>query len=93
MSPTLKRFLAFAYQRYYPAGGWDDFVGSFDSVEDAEACVAERLRQSDAQVEEPMGHVVDTAGDDGAVVVMLLHWNQHDGPIIVTRFKAKELGG
>ena len=33
--PTkLKRFLVFMYSCYYPAGGWNDFQGSFDSKEE-----------------------------------------------------------
>jgi hypothetical protein len=33
----MKRYMLFAGDDYYPAGGWDDFIGSFDSVEDAMA--------------------------------------------------------
>lgn len=31
----LKRFLLFAGSNYYPAGGWQDFRGDFDTVEEA----------------------------------------------------------
>jgi len=31
----LKRFLLFAGDNYYPRGGWDDFRGSYDSLEEA----------------------------------------------------------
>lgn len=31
----LKRFILFAGDDYYPAGGWHDCIGSADSVEDA----------------------------------------------------------
>lgn len=31
----MKRFLLFASSFYYPNGGWDDFIGSFDTVEGA----------------------------------------------------------
>lgn len=31
----MKRYLLFAGAIYYPAGGWDDFKGSFDTVLDA----------------------------------------------------------
>lgn len=33
----LKRYLVFDYGDYYPGGGWNDFVGSFDSLEEARA--------------------------------------------------------
>lgn len=32
-----KRYLVFAGDAYYPCGGWDDFVGRTDSLEDARA--------------------------------------------------------
>jgi len=35
MSEPLKRYLVFAYDNYYPAGGWGDFMGSFDTIEEA----------------------------------------------------------
>lgn len=31
----MKRFLVFAFDQYYPCGGWGDFGGSYDSVEAA----------------------------------------------------------
>ena len=30
-----KRYLIFAGADYYPAGGWGDFVGDFDTLEEA----------------------------------------------------------
>lgn len=30
----LKRFLVFGGSRYYPSGGWEDFKGSFDTLEE-----------------------------------------------------------
>lgn len=31
----LKRFLVFDYSDYYPGGGWNDFEGTFDTIEEA----------------------------------------------------------
>ena len=31
----IRRYLLFAGDRYYPAGGWNDFVDSFDTKEEA----------------------------------------------------------
>lgn len=31
----MKQFLLFAGPRYYPGGGWQDFVDSFDTLEEA----------------------------------------------------------
>lgn len=33
----MKRFLVFAGSEYYPCGGWEDFVGDYDTVEEAMA--------------------------------------------------------
>ena len=46
----MKRFLRFEGYDYYPSGGWGDFVGDYDTLEEA------RERPS------PWGwfHVVDT---------------------------------
>jgi hypothetical protein len=39
-----RRFLMFATDSFYPAGGWGDFVGAFDALQDAQA---EAKRHSD----------------------------------------------
>ena len=31
----MKRYLGFSGECYYPAGGWDDFKGAFDTLEEA----------------------------------------------------------
>ena len=36
-SAPLKRFLVFDYLEYYPSGGWCDFEGSYDTIEEARA--------------------------------------------------------
>jgi hypothetical protein len=37
----LKRYLLFCGDDYYPAGGWDDFVGSFDTKDEADDAAAQ----------------------------------------------------
>lgn len=32
----MKRYAMFAYDVYYPSGGWGDFKGSYDTIEEAE---------------------------------------------------------
>ncbi len=32
----MKRYLVFTGSKYYPSGGWDDFRGTFDTVEEAQ---------------------------------------------------------
>lgn len=31
----MKRFLVFAFDVYYPSGGWHDFVSAHDTIEEA----------------------------------------------------------
>lgn len=31
------KYLVFAYDNYYPSGGWNDFRGVFDTLEEAQA--------------------------------------------------------
>jgi hypothetical protein len=49
----VKRYLLFYGDNYYPSGGWDDFKGDFDSVDEAKVAF-EKQR-------EDWGHVVDVA--------------------------------
>ena len=35
----MKRYMLFHGDRYYPLGGWDDFVGSYDSIDDAKSAL------------------------------------------------------
>ncbi len=51
----MKRFLLFAGSIYYPAGGWDDFRGDFDTAEKAQS--AGQVSFGD---EYEWWHVVDT---------------------------------
>ena len=46
----MKRYLLFMYYDYYPSGGWNDFAGDYDTVE--EALKVERNRDN--------WHIVDT---------------------------------
>lgn len=43
------RYYAFAWSNYYPCGGWNDFVGAFDTEADAWAA-AKATRQGNYQV-------------------------------------------
>ncbi len=31
----MKRYILFGYDGYYPRGGWNDFIASFDTVAEA----------------------------------------------------------
>lgn len=36
----MKKYLLFAGDYYYPAGGFNDFIGSFDSIDEAKQAYA-----------------------------------------------------
>lgn len=74
----MKRFLLFAGDTYYPIGGWDDHVESFDNIEEAVARASEMLASTDApktsrwwNYNHDWAHVVDL--EAGAVV-----WTEKD---------------
>ncbi len=46
----MKRYALFAGDQYYPSGGWDDFIGTYDSVEDALEAEAKRTRHDWYQI-------------------------------------------
>lgn len=66
----MKKFLLFAGAHYYPSGGWGDFRGAFDTVEDAVHATLpnETLTGLDyaLQFRPDWWHVVDTT--TGAIV-------------------------
>ena len=37
MEVKLKRYMLFRFSTYYPSGGWNDFVASFDTLDEAVA--------------------------------------------------------
>ena len=44
----MKKFMLFGYDAYYPSGGWGDFMGDFDNVEDARAHIdKQKCRRDD----------------------------------------------
>lgn len=53
----LKRYLVFAGETYYAAGGWNDFAGSFDTVGDAANHAIEYVER----IRFDWWHVVDSA--------------------------------
>jgi hypothetical protein len=40
----MKRYLVFAGDDYYPCGGWDDFVGSWETIEEVREAMNGRLK-------------------------------------------------
>ena len=46
MGEKVKRFVLFAYETYYPGGGWGDFVRSFDTEAEAREYLANDPRDA-----------------------------------------------
>lgn len=61
----MKRYLLFVGEPFYPRGGWHDFRGDFDSVDDGVATGRE-LKDSPDFIAGRWWHVVDT--DTGKIV-------------------------
>lgn len=48
MTNRLRRYALFAFEQYYPGGGWEDFKGSFDTLDEArEAMTRPEIRDKD----------------------------------------------
>lgn len=54
----MKRFLLFAFDAYYPSGGWSDFQGSFDTQQKAVNKVIEMRRDIYQIVDAQTGQIV-----------------------------------
>ncbi len=52
----MKRFLLFSGPQYYPGGGWDDFIDSFDSLEEAQQYIADKCSEWGQ-----WSHIIDTS--------------------------------
>ncbi len=50
----MKRYLVFAFDFYYPIGGWDDFKKDFDTTTEALDYISANLKEYDDQ------QIVDT---------------------------------
>lgn len=55
----MKRYLVFAGSRYYPAGGWGDFISDFDSMQEAMAFIEPKY-SPDYESEYDWYHIVDS---------------------------------
>ena len=42
----MKKYILFLGDQYYPAGGWNDFSGSFDDLEAAKSYAEERREEN-----------------------------------------------
>ena len=62
----MKRFLLFSGDHYYPSGGWKDFCGDYDSVEEATQYLKSQCFK-DYYMSNSWYHIVDTQASVGGV--------------------------
>jgi hypothetical protein len=48
----MKRYLLFGHDTYYPGGGWCDYLGTYDTIEEVMAYLARNRHEN--------WHIVDT---------------------------------
>ena len=41
----MKRYLVFMGRHYYPGGGMDDFVGSFNTIKECRKAITEKMKE------------------------------------------------
>lgn len=71
----MKRYLLFSGEDYYPIGGWKDFIGDFDSAEEAKSS----LPVPGKMVCPDWFHIVDTY----TKTIVAIGELKQDGPIAV----------
>lgn len=48
----MKRYWLFQYDNYYPSGGFNDFIGSYGTIEECKSAIQENWRV--------LGHIFDS---------------------------------
>lgn len=71
----MKRYLLFIYPHYYPAGGWNDLVASFNDIMEAQKAAAEYSKD----VFYPRGHIVNT---ERMEIVCSFDMDEDNAPLI-----------
>lgn len=56
----MKRFIAFYGAVYYPSGGMNDFVGDFDTLEEAKISIEKEFNEKTHGNKYEWGHVWDS---------------------------------
>jgi hypothetical protein len=54
----LKKYLVFAYDNYYPGGGWNDLLFSYDNFDEAKEALKVNLLDNHEIVDSTTGEVV-----------------------------------
>ncbi|WP_034299021.1 hypothetical protein [Herbaspirillum sp. RV1423] len=54
----MKRYAVFAGPYYYPAGGWDDFVGFIDALDEVATALPDHVVDWWHVVDLTLGHIV-----------------------------------
>lgn len=71
----MSKFLLFAGYSYYPAGGWGDFCGAFDSAEAARVGFLSVKEKIERFADEPWAHIVDA---EASKVVLVYDYSEDE---------------
>lgn len=55
----IARYFVFAYDTYYPLGGWNDFKGAFDTLEEARKIAQQTMTDNYQIVDVVEDRIVD----------------------------------
>lgn len=61
--PPFKRYLIFAWERHEGCGGWNDFMGSSDTLEGAEAVIGARMGECWQVLDMTTGQITKSSTD------------------------------
>lgn len=72
----MKRYAAFAFPRFYPAGGFQDFIGAYDTMDAAKAAIERHHKEEDTYDSE--GNIADLETGELALEFSCDDWQQPD---------------
>ncbi|GJL93068.1 hypothetical protein [Hyphococcus sp.] len=86
----MKRYALFAYDAFYPAGGWGDFVNAFDTAEEAFKAATKTKREYSEVIDLHTGEEI-LEPDAGLITQTPAKLPQGDGAdqISLTKTKGK----
>ena len=58
MEREVKKYLVFMFDDYYPGGGWNDFVNSFDSIEEGKKVIWDEKQDNSQIVDSHTGEII-----------------------------------
>lgn len=57
----MRRYMVFAFASHYPGGGMEDFVNSYNDLDEAKRTLTEALTETEERSAKDYGHIYDVA--------------------------------